>query len=81
MGDDDQPLHGEAVRAPPRSGAESGGFRVARTMAQEYGSEHADRQRNVIHDIPVFIGRASKLIEAMTSGERKLKGRRIREDH
>ena len=24
-------------------------------MAEEYGSEPADRQRNVIHDIPVFI--------------------------
>ena len=46
---------------------------VAQRMAEEYGSEPADRQRNVIHDIPVFIGRVSKLIEAMTSGERKLK--------
>ena len=30
---------------------------VAQRMAEEYGSEPADRQRNVIHDIPVFIGR------------------------
>jgi hypothetical protein len=32
---------------------------LAQRMAEEYGSEPADRQRNVIHDIPVFIGRVS----------------------
>ena len=46
---------------------------VAQRMADEYGSEPADRQRNVIHDIPVFLGRVLKLTEAMTGGERKLK--------
>ena len=46
---------------------------VAQRMADEYGSEPADRQRNVIHDIPVFLGRVLKLTEALTGGERKLK--------
>jgi hypothetical protein len=39
-------------------------------MAEEYGSEPADRQRNVIHDIPVFIGRVSRAHYPATPGPR-----------
>jgi hypothetical protein len=53
---------------------------IAQRLAEDYGKEPTDRSKNVIHDIPVFLGRCMKLLEAMTGGERKPKEGKVLKD-
>ena len=46
---------------------------VAIQITDEYGKEPPNRSKNVIHDIPVFLGRVLKILEQMAQGERKMK--------
>ena len=46
---------------------------IAMQLRDDYGKEPTNRSKNVIHDIPVFLGRVLKIMEAMVKEERKLK--------
>ena len=46
---------------------------IALQMKDEYGQAPTDRTKNVIHDIPAFLGRVSMLIEQQGKDERRMK--------